>query len=91
MFRRETGEFLQFADADRNAFGIGGNPGVAGGAVDGFHLGTLFQLPDERMLAPAGTDDQNFHSTLSIRKFAAMPLEISVKTINITVTPKQGN
>ena len=91
VFRREIGELLKFADADRNAFGIGGNPGVAGGAVDGFHLGTLFQLPDERVFAPAGTDDQNFHSTLSIRKIAAMPLEISVKTINITVTPKQRN
>ena len=58
---REIREFFEFADADVDTFCVRRDSGIAGGAVDLFHLRTLFQLPDQRMFAPARTDHQNFH------------------------------
>ena len=49
----EFREFLQFIHLNRDALRIGGDTGVAGRAINLFHFGASFQLPDQRVFAPA--------------------------------------
>ena len=58
---RKIGDPLVFVHGDRHALRHRGDPGVAGRAPEFLHLRRLRQLPAERVLAPARTDDQNLH------------------------------
>src|SRR3989449_5186021 len=44
------------------ALGLLGDPGVSRSAVNLFHVRAFTQLPGQRVLAPPGTEDEDFHS-----------------------------
>src|SRR3989442_6806089 len=44
------------------ALGLLGDPGVSRSAVNLFHVRAFTQLPGQSVLAPAGTEDEDFHS-----------------------------
>ena len=60
----EFDELVGVGHADIDALGDGGDPGVAGGAVEFFRERGLAEFPGERVFAPARADDQNVHKVL---------------------------
>jgi hypothetical protein len=70
------GELGQGGDVGvRNKDVLRDQPGAAvpGGAIDLGHPGALGQFPGERVLAPAGADDQDVHGVSVTRTSAGCP------------------
>src|SRR2546428_371776 len=65
-FRRQLLGQLQGISGVRKveweALGLLGDPGVSRSAVNLFHVRAFTQLPGQRVLAPPGTEDEDFHS-----------------------------
>ncbi len=69
LFADELHEADEVVRAERDAFGLPRDSGVAGRAIDFLHQRRLGDFPDERMLAAAAADDEDLHVIL--RQFRA--------------------
>ena len=66
---REAQKAVHVVRREVEALGVPRDPGVAGRAVDAVDLGRLGDLPDERVLAAAASDDEDLHAGFSCGGF----------------------